>query len=48
MSKIVIPEKEGLLIELIERYCKNKFLIDLQSDKYPFLDYYSLDTKKNY
>ena len=46
MSKIVIPEKEGLLIEMIERYCEKKFLIDLQSDKYPFLDYYSLDTEK--
>lgn len=46
MSNIVIPEKEGLFIKLIERYGEEKFLIDLQSDKLPFLDYYSLDTKK--
>lgn len=46
MSEIVIPKKEGLLIELIERYCEKKFLIDLHSDEYPYLDYYSLDTKK--
>jgi len=46
MSKIVIPKKEGLLIKLIEKYCEKEFLIDLQSDEPPFLDYYSLDTKK--
>jgi hypothetical protein len=45
MSKIRIPEKEGLIIKLIEKYGKEKFSIDLQSDKPPFLDYYSLNTK---
>ena len=36
MSKIRIPEKEGLIIKLIEKYAKEKFSIDLQSDKSPF------------
>ena len=46
MSEIVIPEKEGLIIKLIEKYGERKFLIDLHSDKNPYLDYYDLDTKK--
>jgi hypothetical protein len=44
---IIIPEKEGLLIKLIERYSINKkFSIYVQKELFPYMDYYRLNTKK--
>lgn len=46
MSKIVIPEKEGLIIKLIERYGISEFSIHVQKESIPYVDYYRLNTKK--